>query len=328
MQIEKYLKEHQPICYRVFSRSLEEGRLSHAYLLSGEKGVPLKEIALYLAKSIVCDHPSPLADDTCVTCHRIDDGNYTDLIVLDGEEESIKKGDITDLTASFSKTSMEGKGIMIYIINLAENMISNATNALLKFLEEPTPGTYAILTTRNSSKILPTIISRCEVIRLDAMPHKEILKGAKELGIDEKKAELLSFFYGVPELIKEKIEDEESPDIEGLIKEVCLALSSDSKKAIFLFQSQIIPAWNTKIKAGILIDLLIVIYKELVALSYGFDPQLPHYVDIIKPLLTDKKSLSYKLDFLLNAKSELETNINVSLLLDHIIINLTKEDRQ
>lgn len=328
MQIEKYLKEHQEICYRVFSRSLEEGRLSHAYLLSGEKGVPLKEIALYLAKSIVCDHPSPLADDTCVTCHRIDDGNYTDLIVLDGEEESIKKGDITELTASFSKTSMEGKGVMIYIINLAENMISNATNALLKFLEEPTPGTYAILTTRNSSKILPTIISRCEVIRLDAMPHDEILKGCKELGLDEKKSELLSFFYGVPELVKEKMEDEEAPNIKGLMEEVCFALGSNPKKALFTFQSQIIPAWNNKVKAGILIDLLIVIYKELLNLSYGFEPTLPNHKGLLEPLLEEKNAISGKLDFLLNAKSELETNINVSLLLDHIIINLTKEERQ
>ena len=326
MKIENYLKQYQPVCYRVFSNSLQEGRLNHAYLLAGEKGVPLKEIAIFLAKSIVCDHPSPLADETCTSCLRIEDGSYTDLIVLDGEEDSIKKDEIVELTESFSKTSVEAKGVMIYIINLAENMNPNATNSLLKFLEEPVPGTYAILTTNNSSKILPTIISRCEVIRLDAMPHEEILKGCKELGLDEKKSELLSFFYGAPELIQDKLNDEDAEDIPGLLEVVCDALNNNPSKTRFLFQSRIDPAWNSKIKAGILIDLLIVIYRELLSLSYGFNTGLPSYIDLLKPLVTNSVKLSEQLDSLLKAKSELETNINPTLLLDHIIITLTKED--
>ncbi len=326
MEIEKYLKEYQPVCYRVFGNSLQEGRLSHAYLLAGEKGVPIKEIAVFLAKSIVCDHPNPLADETCTSCKRIEEGTYTDLIILDGEEGEIKKGEIVDLTESFSKTSMESKGVMIYIINLAETMNDAATNSLLKFLEEPLPGTYAILTTNNSSKILPTILSRCEVIRLDAMPHEKILEGCKELGLDEKKSELLSFFYGVPELIQTKLSEEDADEIPNLFEKVCTALNSKPGKTRFVFQQEIVPAWNNKQKAETLIDLLIVIYRELLNLSYNIETNLPSYQDLLKPLVSSSEKLSKQLDFLLKAKSELATNINVPLLLDHIIITLTKEE--
>lgn len=326
MQIEEYLKQYQPLCYRVFGKSLQEGRLNHAYLLAGENGVPLKEIAIYLAKSIVCDHPNPLADNTCVNCHRIDEGTYTDLMILDGSEESIKKGDVVEVTASFSKTSMESKGVMIYIINLAERMTIEATNSLLKFLEEPTPGTYAILTSLNSSRILPTIISRCETIRLTAMPRDEVLAGCKDLQLDEKKSELLSFFYGAPELIEEELKGEETDELPNLFEDVCYALKTNGNTARFLFQSKIIPNWNSKVKAGKLIDLLIIVYRELMNLAYEFEPSLPSYSESLNPLVTDARILQKKLDFLLTVKSELETNINAALLLDHIIITLTKEE--
>ena len=328
MQIEEYLKKYQPICYRVFSKSLEEGKLNHAYLLAGEKGVPLKQIALFLAKSILCDHPRPFADDECIICHRVDEGTYVDLMVLDGEEESIKKNDVIEVTSSFSKTSMENKGIMIYIINLAEKMTAEAINSLLKFLEEPTPGTYAILTTQNSARILPTIISRCEVIRLNAMPRAEVLSGCKELNVPENHAELMSFFYGAPELVAEKSQSEEADELPNLLTNVVTALAAEPQETIFLFQSKIIPAYSSKVKAATLIDLLTIVYHELVNRSLGFEPMLPSYSSLFRRLDTSNPDkLRKKLDFLLGIKTELDLNVNPALLLDHIIITLTKEEQ-
>lgn len=64
---------------------------------------------------------------------------------------------------------------MIYIINLVENMNVQAINSLLKFLEEPPANTYAFLTTENETKVLPTILSRCEKLRMLLIP-KDIIK--------------------------------------------------------------------------------------------------------------------------------------------------------
>ena len=61
MQIDQYLEKYQPVIYKTFVNALKEDKLSHAYLLSGSIGMPLKETALYLAKSIICDNPHPSA---------------------------------------------------------------------------------------------------------------------------------------------------------------------------------------------------------------------------------------------------------------------------
>ena len=157
MQVGKYLQEHQPVIYKTFLNALQNDKLSHAYLLVGNKGTPLFEVAKFLAKSILCDDPSPLACNNCISCLRIDDNNYPDFILIDGSKESIKKGDIGDIESKFEKTAFETKGKMIYVLHLIENMTEEAINSILKFLEEPKPNVYAFLTTNNENKILPTI---------------------------------------------------------------------------------------------------------------------------------------------------------------------------
>ena len=73
-------------------------------------------------------------------------------------------------------------------------MTLDATNSLLKFLEEPPANTYAILTTLNKFYILPTIISRCEVINFSLLDQKELINNAINLNVSKEDAELLSFF--------------------------------------------------------------------------------------------------------------------------------------
>ena len=88
MSIGGYIKNKQPLVYRTFSNALESGKLAHAYLLLGEAGTPLKEAAMYLAKSVLCDYPNPLADEECIICRRIEMNDYPDFIFYDGEENS------------------------------------------------------------------------------------------------------------------------------------------------------------------------------------------------------------------------------------------------
>ena len=209
MQVGKYLQNKQPIIYRTFVRALEQGHLSHAYLISGNPGTPLLDVAKYLAKSILCDDPDPLACNNCITCLRIDDNNYPDFIVLNGEESSIKKKQITGIESQFEKTAFEAKGKMIYIIHLVENMSVEAVNSILKFLEEPESEIYAFLTTNNENNVLPTIISRCQLLRLKPVDRKEVIRGAIELNVPQEDAELLSYFYNDGELIFDIVNDKE-----------------------------------------------------------------------------------------------------------------------
>ena len=91
MQIEEYLKTYQNVIYKTFVNSFNNKSLSHAYLLVGNPGTPLLEVATFLAKSILCDDPSPFACNSCITCLRVDDNNYPDFLVFDGQKGTIKK---------------------------------------------------------------------------------------------------------------------------------------------------------------------------------------------------------------------------------------------
>ena len=182
MQIDKYLQEYQPVIYKTFVNALESNKLSHAYLLSGSVGMPLKDVALYLAKSLICDNPHPLACNECITCMRVDEGNYADVMVFGDGNAKIKKGDIEKITSTFDKTALEEKGVMIYVLHLVETMTAVAVNSLLKFLEEPGKNIYAFLTTENESKLLPTIISRTQVLRFREIDRDKVIKDAENMG--------------------------------------------------------------------------------------------------------------------------------------------------
>src|SRR5574344_628550 len=195
MDYAKYLEKEQPIAYQIFLNSIKNNEFFHAYLLSGQTGTPLLEIARFLAKSILCDHPNPFCCGTCPTCHRVDEGTYLDYIEIDTKKNPVKIEDIEHIESEFSKTASEKKGIKIYIINLIENMSDLCFNCLLKFLEEPNEDTYAILTTENEFRILPTILSRVEVIHFNLIDKKELIDKSIAVGVKEDDAEVLVNFY-------------------------------------------------------------------------------------------------------------------------------------
>ena len=209
MQVEKYLKNYQPTIYNTFVQAMQNNKLSHAYLLVGNKGVPLLEIATFLAKSLLCDDPSPLACNNCISCLRVDDNNYPDCIILDGEEKLISKDAVDNISHQFEKTPLETKGIMVYVLNGIEYMREEAINSILKFLEEPQEGVYAFLTTNNENAILPTIVSRCQTLHLKSIDRNVVIEQALDLGVERSDAELLSYFYNDGELIYEIVNDED-----------------------------------------------------------------------------------------------------------------------
>lgn len=166
------LEKYEPKLCRLFVNSRKTNRLSSAYLLYGANNAPLKEIALYLSKSLNCENDI-LACDECASCKRFNQGIRPDFILIDGQKDMIKKGDIQDLEKKFSLSVYEKGHTLSYVINRVDNMNNEASNALLKFLEEPKVGQIAFLTTTNLDRVLPTIRSRAIAIRIDPIHIKE-----------------------------------------------------------------------------------------------------------------------------------------------------------
>ena len=330
MQIRNYLQFKQPIVYRTFVRSLQNNHLSHAYLISGNPGTPLLEVAKYLAKSILCDAPDPLACNSCITCMRIDDENYPDFIVLDGAKSQIKKDEVGNIETQFEKTPFESKGKMIYIIHLVETMRAEAINSILKFLEEPGSEIYAFLTTNNESSVLPTIISRCQVLRLKLVNRQEVIDEAVEINVNREDAELLSYFYNDGELIFDVINDEEESQNYNSAKKAFLEFlealaKEDKREAIYYSQKNIIPLVKTKESARFFLDILTEAFEDMLNIQQGKSPILTSYARILEDLSGKLSNISESLIEILKLRNNINLNIDRSLLMDHLVFKLIGE---
>ncbi len=325
MRFSAFLENHQPLLYKALLEAFSHQKVSHAYLLTGESGAPLKETAYFIAESLLCLNPSPLADESCSNCKRIEEGLYTDLLFLDGSIGSIKKDDVASVVNGFSKTPNETKGIMVYIIHLVENMTSEAVNALLKFLEEPSQNCYAILTSQNPARILPTIVSRCETLRLLQLPLEEVIKDALDLNVSQADAEILAHFVNNADIIAIEKDNDSYKKAKSAFLIALQSLSSLREEAVFNFEKDITSLVGNKEGCRYFLDMLSLAYHDLIAIHHKGKPSLSCYNELLLPLSKKVKRPEKGLETILMVRSELDLNLSPALLLDHLVNELTKE---
>ena len=179
------LKRQQPTVYQILSNSLKENKLSHCYLFTGPKGTPKKETALLLAQSLVCEEKGDWACEKCPSCRRVLEGNYGDLVYIDGAGKPIRVEMIDALKTRFEKTALEENGHKIFIIDNCETLTLKSANSLLKFIEEPAGEMTGIFITSQPERLLPTIVSRCQNVSFRPLSRDEFHTLALEKGLDE-----------------------------------------------------------------------------------------------------------------------------------------------
>ncbi len=160
-------KFSQPVAYSLVTNSILSGKLSHAYLVNANNYNKAYDFVLSMVKMIICENHRANSSqcEKCNICQRISDGNYPEVKVIQTDSMVIKKEQLLELQSEFTRSSIEGN-YRIYIIKDCDKMNKQASNCLLKFLEEPVPGIIAILLTNRFASILSTIISRCQIINL------------------------------------------------------------------------------------------------------------------------------------------------------------------
>lgn len=182
---------------RIFNNNEIQNKLSHAYLIIGSSSEELEKEAIELAKKILCEKEYKQDCTECLTCKKINDGNYTELKIINTKDKNIKIEEIKELKYNFQKTGMI-KGRRVYIINNAEKLTLGAANSMLKFIEEPRENTYAIMTTSNSERVLETIRSRCRIIYLYNKKHgletDEYKENVREILIKIEKEKINSIY--------------------------------------------------------------------------------------------------------------------------------------
>ncbi len=141
------------------------GKISHAYILEGDTGIDKEAFAKDFVKAILCREEPGYGCDHCRICRKIEHGNYEDMYMVKADDSSLKDAVISGLQADL-KNKPAGGDRNIAIICDADTMTVRAQNRLLKTLEEPNAGTVILLLSENTENLLPTILSRCIVLRL------------------------------------------------------------------------------------------------------------------------------------------------------------------
>lgn len=170
-------------------RAMAGGRLPHAFLFVGPEGIGKLAFALKLAQTLLCERV-PEAEmapcGACPGCVQVLGGTHPDLLRVARPEEKheLPIRVIRDLCLDLGLKPARG-GHKVAIVDDADDMNDEAANAFLKTLEEPPPGSVLILIGTSPETQLDTIISRCRVVRFDALPAEELAAVLLEQGVVE-----------------------------------------------------------------------------------------------------------------------------------------------
>lgn len=316
-----YFKENQKVAYTTLLNCKKNNKIPQAILLNGYKDTPLLEIAKYVAKSIICDKEIPCEE--CLDCLRIETGNYTDLIIIDGSEHSIKKGQIEDIQERFSMSALEEKGIKIYIINKIENATTEAVNSLLKFLEEPTKDIYAIITTSNINNVLSTIISRCMNIRLKKASKHHLVVEATKKRIPLEDALILASFNGNVDSIIDTYENTSYLSIKDILIEL-LEQINEGKDLLYFSQLEISDILKDKNDFLLFLELLELSFLDIMNYKNNYELTYKEHDELIENLSNKINNVNEKLHTIMLFKGYASLNANIKLLLDNLIIKLER----
>src|SRR5262245_29612282 len=158
---------------RTLRNALSGNRLAHAYLFAGLRGTGKTTVARILAKCLNCAQgPTPTPCNRCPSCLEIGEGRSLDVLEIDAASRT-GVGDIRELQEVVAYAPVRDR-YRVLVIDEVHMLSKNAFNALLKTLEEPPAQVVFILATTEIQKVLPTILSRCQVFDFRRVPPKEV----------------------------------------------------------------------------------------------------------------------------------------------------------
>lgn len=187
--------------------SIAAGSDAHAYILSGVAGLGKSLLALRLAQALNCELSPGDPCLACRACRRIERGSHPDVRVAGmasqaaglkadeaARQKELKIATVREWQRDISLRPYEGRR-RVLILHDAERLSEEASNAMLKTLEEPPPyATIALVS--NSVDLLPTIVSRCRVLRLRPLPRRQVAAALEAKGVTPDDADLIAAWSG------------------------------------------------------------------------------------------------------------------------------------
>ena len=310
-----------------FQNALESGKISHAYIINGERSSGKEFIAKIFAMALQCEAEGIEPCNECHSCKQALSGNHPDIIKVTHEKpatvgvEDIRNGVNNDVVVKQYSSKWK-----IYIINEAEKMTVQAQNALLKTLEEPPAYAVILLLTSNPEALLSTIQSRCVVLNMKPVSD-DIVKDylMRELHIPDYKADVCTAFArGNLGKAKALAASEEFDNIKT---EAVSLLKYIRDMEITDIMSAIKKINDYKIDINDYLDILSVWYRDVLLFKATNDVNHLIFKDEIQYIKKVSNQSAYEgieiiLDALEKAKARLRANVNFELTMELLLLTI------
>jgi len=311
-------------------QSYRQGKLGHAYLLRGPKGIGKSRLVLNFLQQLMCQQGGDSACASCQPCLWVEQKIHPDVwwVGLEADKQEITIEQVRELQ-QFTKLGSLSGGWRAVVIEPAEDMSHEAANALLKVLEEPPLRTIFFLLSHESGKLLPTINSRCFVLHCNPVSISDIVVMLQDKGLSNEEATRVAQLASGRPAIALDLAD--NPELENSrLAEAQIVLNLFRPGSWNEFQktiAQIIKDglegdqsnWQRSLK---IIDIWLEVVRDLLLTNLGL-VNLVHYQVLIFDLkeLSSSVSLSQTvrvISILVEAKHKLQANAQVRLTMEWV----------
>ena len=312
---------------KYISSGVENNRVSHAYILNGERGSGKKMLANLFAMTLLCETGDNEPCGKCHSCKQAESGNHPDIIRVTHEKpNSISVDDIrTQVNNTVDIKPYQGP-YKVYIIPQADMMTPQAQNAILKTIEEPPSYAVFLLLTENAETLLPTINSRCVMLKLRNIKDTLIKKYLMEnLEIPDYKADMCTAFA------------------QGNMGRAIMLANSDHfneirEEAVQLLKhinemelNEIVAAVKNisvyKLEITDYLDIIMIWYRDVLLYKATKEIDKVVFKDQLQSIKEQARKSSYEgieliLESLEKAKARLKANVNFDLVMELLFLTI------
>lgn len=314
------IKEH-------FQNAIAAKKISHAYIINGEKSSGKEFIARVFAMALQCEKGGNDPCQECHSCKQALSDNHPDIIYVSHEKpNSISVDDIRAQINNDVTIKPYSSPYKVYIVNEAEKMTTQAQNAILKTLEEPPAYAVILLLTSNVNALLPTILSRCVVLNMKPVADELVRKYLmKELQVPDYKAEVcVAFARGNVGRAKALASSE---DFENIKSEALSLLKYIQEMELYEIVTAIKKIGEYKLQINDYLDLMAIWYRDVLLFKATKDANHLIFREEITALRKCAQRSNYEgieevIRALDKAKMRLDANVNFDLTMELLLLTI------
>lgn len=312
---------------KYISNAVENNRVSHAYILNGERGSGKKMLANLFAMTLLCETGDNEPCGKCHSCKQAESGNHPDIIRVTHEKPNgISVDDIrTQVNNTVDIKPYQGP-YKVYIIPQADMMTPQAQNAILKTIEEPPSYAVFLLLTENAETLLPTINSRCVMLKLRNIKDTLIKKYLMEnLEIPDYKADMCTAF--AQGNMGRAIMLANSDHFNEIREEAVQLLKHISEMELNEIVAAVKNISVYKLEITDYLDIIMIWYRDVLLYKATKEIDKVVFKDQLQSIKEQARKSSYEgieliLESLEKAKARLKANVNFDLVMELLFLTI------